>query len=142
MLSNNDEIHFILLEFSSRWLLAILFFFQAYDRIFRLGLKEATHIIYYQNTEQKLPLWLVELGVYLTAYIEFICAILLFIGLFRDMALYLLTIDMILVAFAFSYLKPMWDMKHFFPRFILIIIQLYLPSFCYAIGLEKLFYLF
>ncbi len=127
----------IILELTTRWLLAILFFFQAYDRIFRIGLKEASNIIYYQNTEQKLPFWLVQLGTYLTAYTELICGLLLFFGIFRDIALYALCIDMLVAAFGFSYLKPMWDMKHFFPRFILLCIQLFLPSSAYVIAIEK-----
>jgi putative oxidoreductase len=129
----------IVLEITTRWLLAILFFFQAYDRIFRVGLKEVTNIMYYQNTEQKFPFWLTKFGVYVTAYTELICGILLFIGIFRDYALYILCLDMLIAAFGFSYLKPMWDMKHFFPRFILISIQLFLPSSAYVLGLEKLF---
>jgi len=127
----------IILELTTRWLLAILFFFQAYDRIFRIGLKEASNIIYYQNTEQKLPFWLVQLGTYLTAYTELICGLLLFFGIFRDIVLYALCIDMLIAAFGFSYLKPMWDMKHFFPRFILLCIQLFLPSSAYVIAIEK-----
>lgn len=127
----------IILELTTRWLLAILFFFQAYDRIFRIGLKEASNIIYYQNTEQKLPFWLVQLGTYLTAYTELICGLLLFFGIFRDIALYALCIDMLIAAFGFSYLKPMWDMKHFFPRFILLCIQLFLPPSAYVIAIEK-----
>lgn len=127
----------IVLEWTTRWLLAILFFFQAYDRIFRIGLKEVINIMYYQKTEQKLPLWIIQIGTYLTSYIELICGILLFIGFYRDIALYVLCVDMIVAAFGFSYLHPMWDMKHFFPRFILLSIQLFLPSSSYVIGLEK-----
>jgi len=129
----------IVLEITTRWLLAILFFFQAYDRIFRVGLNEVTNIMFYQNTEQKFPFWLTKFGVYITAYTELICGILLFIGIFRDYALYILCLDMLIAAFGFSYLKPMWDMKHFFPRFILLSIQLFLPSSAYVLGLEKLF---
>ncbi len=131
------ENNLIILELTTRWLLAILFFFQAYDRIFRIGLKDVVNIMYYQKTEQKLPLWTVQIGVYITAYLEFLCGIMLFVGFYRDIALYLLCVDMIVAAFGFSYLKPMWDMKHFFPRFILLSIQLFLPSGSYVIGLEK-----
>jgi len=129
----------IILEITTRWLLAILFFFQAYDRIFRVGLNEVTNLMYFQDTEKKFPLWLTKLGVYVTAYIELICGILLFAGIFRDYALYTLCLDMLIAAFGFSYMKPMWDMKHFFPRFILLSIQLFLPSSAYVLGLEKLF---
>ncbi|GIV27010.1 MAG: hypothetical protein KatS3mg027_0824 [Bacteroidia bacterium] len=130
------DTNLIVLEWTTRWLLAILFFFQAYDRIFRVGLKEATNIIYYQSTEQKLPFTVVKMGVYLTSYIELIAGLLLFIGLFRDYVLYVLCIDLLIAAFGFSYLKPMWDMKHYFPRFIVLCIQLFLPSSSYVIALE------
>jgi hypothetical protein len=71
-----QEINLIVLEWLSRMLLAILFFFQAYDRIFCIGLKEATNIIYYQNSEQKFPLPIVQIGVYVTAYLELISSVL------------------------------------------------------------------
>lgn len=130
------DTNLIVLEWATRWLLAILFFFQAYERIFRVGLKETTNIIYYQNTEQKLPFIVVQLGVYLTSYIELISGILLFMGLFRDYVLYALCVDLLIAAFGFSFLKPMWDMKHYFPRFIVLCIQLFLPSSSYVIALE------
>lgn len=131
-----SDANLIVLEWTSRWLLGILFFFQAYDRIFRIGLKEAANIIYYQNTEQRLPFFIVQTGIYITSYIELISGILLFLGIFRDIALYVLCLDMLVAASGFSFLKPMWDMKHFFPRFILIAIQLFLPSSSYVIALE------
>lgn len=133
------DTNLIILEWTTRWLLAILFFFQAYDRIFRIGLKETTNIIYYQNTEQKFPYVLVQIGVFINSFAELIAAVLLFFGLFRNVALYILCIDMLLAAFGFSYLKPMWDMKHFFPRFVLLCIQLFLPSSTYVIALEHYF---
>jgi putative oxidoreductase len=60
--------------------------------------------------------------------VEFAGGIALILGFYTNYALYLLGIDLLLAAFAFSLLQPMWDMKHLFPRFILVITLLLLPD--------------
>lgn len=52
----------------------------------------------------------------------------LIIGFVKYYALYLLGIDLLMVAIAFSFIEQMWDLRHVFPRFILLLIALILPS--------------
>ena len=71
---------------------------------------------------------MVTLIAYYTSLVEFVCGITLVLGLFTDYSLYLLGLDLLLAAFAFSLVQPMWDMKHLFPRFILVITLLLFPA--------------
>jgi putative oxidoreductase len=67
-----------------------------------------------------------------------ICGLLLVLGLFRDVALYLLAADLAAVALMFSAMKAMWDMQFFFPRFIMVLLLLLLPSGTDRFCLDKL----
>jgi putative oxidoreductase len=76
---------------------------------------------------------------YFTSIVEFIGGIALILGLFSNYALYLLGIDLLLVCFAFSIVNPMWDTRHVFPRFILVILLLLLPIEYCKISIDYLF---
>ncbi|MGZ3932212.1 MAG: hypothetical protein ACXVP0_12855, partial [Bacteroidia bacterium] len=52
----------------------------------------------------------------------------LLLGFLTNYMLYALGLDLLLVGIAFSYMEPMWDMRHVFPRFILVIVLLLLPD--------------
>ena len=52
----------------------------------------------------------------------------LFVGLGRDIALYVLASELVFVAIAFSLIQPMWDMEYFFPRLVFIIALLLIPG--------------
>ena len=114
----------------------ILFFFQGYDKIFKLKihgvvnnfLEEAEHIHIHKP--------LLTIISYCTSYIELIAGFLLMIGFFTNYALVALGLDLILVCFAFSLIRPMWDLQHVFPRLLLIIILLLFPNECAKISLD------
>jgi uncharacterized membrane protein YphA (DoxX/SURF4 family) len=114
----------------------ILFFFQGYDKIFKVKmsgvvnnfLDEAEHIHIHKP--------LVTLISYCTSFIELIGGLLLIIGLFTNYALIALGFDLVLVCFAFSLIRPMWDMQYVFPRLLLVIILLLFPSEHAKIGLD------
>jgi putative oxidoreductase len=61
----------------------------------------------------------------ISSFIELLCGLLLIIGLFRNPALMLLSFNLVFVALSFSLIKPMWDMKFYFPRMILVVILLF-----------------
>jgi putative oxidoreductase len=63
--------------------------------------------------------------------------ILLITGLFHQFVPIVLAINLLVVAFAFSFLRPMWDMQHVFPRVILLILILLLSNYFYF-GLDTL----
>ncbi|CAN5397214.1 hypothetical protein BH10BAC1_BH10BAC1_19190 [soil metagenome] len=121
---NNESV----LTFILRMILGILFFFQGFDKVFKIKLNEVIKTFQVELGAIKVPNWIMFPLAYYTSYIELIGGILLIIGLFKTSALYLLGIDLIIVSGAFSMIKPMWDMQLLFPRLILLSALLYLPA--------------
>ncbi len=121
---NNEAV----LTFVLRVILGILFFFQGYDRVFKLKISGVTDYFRQELGSIKVPGSILTLAAGFTSLVELICGALLILGLFKQYALYLLGIDLILVTGAFSLIKPMWDMQLLFPRLILLAVLLYLPA--------------
>lgn len=117
------------LTFVLRVILGILFFFQGYDRVFKLKISGVIEFFRKETEAEsvKMPGFIITLSAWFTSFAELICGALLILGLFKQYALYLLGIDLIMVTGAFSIIKPMWDMQLLFPRLILLGILLYLP---------------
>ncbi len=105
----------------------ILFFFQGYDKLFKIKMPGVIDTFMADAYRRNISRSFVSLIAYYTSIVEFVGGILLVLGLFSNYALYALGIDLLLVCFAFSFIEPMWDMKHVFPRFLLIILLLLLP---------------
>lgn len=99
----------------------ILFFFQGYDKVFRIGLKGVTDTFMADASRYRIPRGLVSLLTWYTSLAELIGGLLLMAGLFTFPALCALGLDLVLVALAFSFIEPMWDMKHVFPRLLLLV---------------------
>ena len=110
-----------------RLLTGILFFFQGYDKLFRMKTEGVLRVFSDTLVQKNISLPFARVCISLSSFIELIAGLLLALGLFRDIALFLLIIDLLAVALAFSILKPMWEMGFFFPRFILLIALLLLP---------------
>jgi uncharacterized membrane protein YphA (DoxX/SURF4 family) len=120
---NNEAV----LTFVLRVILGILFFFQGYDKVFKVKISGVTDFFRQELGSIKVPGFILTSTAWFTSFAELICGALLIIGLFKTYALYILGIDLILVTGAFSLIKPMWDMQLLFPRLILLGILLYLP---------------
>ena len=119
-----------------RTITGILFFFQAYDKIFRVGLKNVADAFGIPFGRKIIKMhW----AVILSSYVELIAGSLLFLGLFKSFALYLLAGDLFAVALSFSLIKPMLDMQYYFPRLVLIILLLLLPANWDPWSLDHLF---
>src|SRR5687768_14413740 len=93
-----------------RLLVGILFFFQGYDKLFRLKTNGVLNAFSDVLAQRKISLPFARACIFLSSSVEMGCGLLLVTGLLREPALYLLTADLICVALAFSFLKPMWDM--------------------------------
>jgi putative oxidoreductase len=111
-----------------RLLLGMLFIFQGYDKIFRIKIKGVIQTIEPYYRQIKIPRFLIVAIAYLTSYIEFIGGILLFLGLFKYISLYVLGLDLLIVSLGMSLMDPVWKMDIVMPRFILLIILLLIPS--------------
>jgi putative oxidoreductase len=98
----------------------ILFLFQGYDKIFRIKLAGVIETFLFDASRNNIPRPLVVMLAYYTSIVEFAGGILLIPGLLTNYALCALGSDLLGVCLAFSLVEPMWDMKHVFPRLILV----------------------
>jgi len=111
-----------------RVFLGLLFVCQGYDKVSRIKVKNVVQNIHTPLAQHGVPEFFSVIGAYFTSYVELICGTTLILGFCKYWSLYLLGADLLFVAFAFSIVEPIWDMKHIFPRLILLIILLILPS--------------
>lgn len=122
------SIKYYVVELILRVFCGVIFMFQGYDKVFKVKIRGVIETFRYEAQQKNMPSFLLTFSAYYTSYVEFFGGILLILGLFKNYALTFLGLDMIMVAIAFSYLKPMWDMRFVFPRLILIAILLILPT--------------
>ncbi|MGZ4036648.1 MAG: DoxX family membrane protein [Bacteroidia bacterium] len=106
----------------------ILFMFQGYDKLFRIKIPGVIEVFRADVQRNHIPKPLLSSMAYYTSYVEFIGGFFLLLGFLTNYMLYALGLDLLLVGIAFSYMEPMWDMRHVFPRFILVIVLLLLPD--------------
>lgn len=122
------SVKYYALELMLRVFCGVIFMFQGYDKVFNVKIGGVIETYRYEAQQKNIPSFLLTFSAYYTSFVEFFGGALLILGLFKNYVLILLGMDMIMVAIAFSYLKPMWDMRFVFPRLILIAILLVLPS--------------
>lgn len=108
--------------------MGFLFFFQGYDAIVRVGVKNVIETFHVPLSERGIPKIFTTIGVWFTSCIQLIGGLLLVIGFLKYYVLYLLGLDLIVASIAFGIIKPMWDMQFVFPRLILLIFLLIAPS--------------
>lgn len=118
----------------------VLFLFQGYDKIFRMGLSQVEATLAPGYRKIGIPSSFIRLITIVTSWIELLGGAMLILGLLKYTALYLLGADLLIVATAFSILNPMWDMQYIFPRLILIIILLILPPAFDVFSLDHLLF--
>lgn len=106
----------------------VLFLFQGYDKLFRVKLSGVIDAFRDDAQRNNIPGPILTSIALYTSIAEFLGGILLLMGFLTNYALYALGLDLVMVAIAFSYLEPMWDMKHVFPRFVLIVVLLLIPE--------------
>ncbi len=133
-----EDYKFQIAELLIRFFAGILFLFQGYDKLFKVKMKGVIFSFTADSDRQHIPRGFVTLIAYYTSITEFGGGILLMLGLFTNFTLYALGFDLLLVCFAFTYMQPMWDMKHVFPRFLLIVLLLLLPEAYNAFSMDAL----
>lgn len=117
----------------------IIFFFQGYDKLFKIKIPGVIDAFMKDAYRRHISRSVVAMLAYYTSIVEFVGGALLVVGLFTGYSLIALGTDLILVGFAFSFIEPMWDMKHVFPRFILVIMLMVLPLEHDKFSLDYLF---
>jgi uncharacterized membrane protein YphA (DoxX/SURF4 family) len=119
--------HEIVAVFIVRVFLGLLFFFQGYDALFRVGLRNVITTFHPSFESRRIPHSLTAMGVGFTSLIQLIGGFLLIIGFIKYYALCLLGIDLLIAAIAFGIIQPMWDLRFAFPRLVLLIFLLFVP---------------
>lgn len=114
--------------FLARVFLGLLFFFQGYDAIFNVKVPNIINAYKYQFSQKGIPMFLTAWGAWFTSYVELIGGLLLLLGFFKYLALYLLGLNLIIASIGFGITNAMWDMKFVFPRLVLLIFLLIIPS--------------
>jgi putative oxidoreductase len=122
------EYKYHILELVVRTFTGIIFVFQGYDKLFNLKIKGVAETFYYEAQKENVPRPLVNGISAFTSAAEFFGGVLLILGLFKILVLALLGLDIILVSIAFSFVEPVWNMRHVFPRLMLIAALLAFPS--------------
>lgn len=116
------------LPFMIRIILGVLFFFQSYDIIFRIGMKNTCDTVSEGCRKKKIPDWFSKFSVISSTYVQLIGGLLLMLGLFTPITMLMLGINLILVTIGFSFLQGIWDMQHVFPRLVLLIALFLIPA--------------
>lgn len=107
----------------------ILMFMQGYDKLFRIKIKNVLKTLEYPYQGlRNLPKFFLIAGVYYTTYVEFIGGLFLIFGFLKHYCLYLMAIDLLIATIGFGIVNPLWDMKHVFPRFLMLVVLLIMPS--------------
>lgn len=112
----------------ARVFLGFLFFFQGYDAVFKVKIHGVIQTIEEPFSRVGVPGFLIAIGAWFTSYIELIGGFMLIIGFAKYYTLYLLGLDLIIASIAFGLMKSMWDMQHVFPRLLLLLFLLIIPS--------------
>lgn len=124
----NVDFNIALALFLLRTVTGIIFFFQGYDKIFNVKIKNVVATFQDPIDKTYIPNSLLKPFAWITSWAEVIGGLMLIFGLMVDLGLLILSIDMLLVAVAFSSIKPMWDMQYYFPRFIFLLLLMLLPA--------------
>ncbi len=124
--------------FIARIFLGLLFFFQGYDAVFNVKIKNVIETYRETFSNKGIPQFLIVLAAWFTSCTELVCGVLLVVGLFKYAALYLLGANMIIAALGFGLNTPMWDTKHVMPRLILLLILVMVPQTWDLMSLDNL----
>ncbi|MES2679485.1 MAG: DoxX family protein [Bacteroidota bacterium] len=123
-------------ELLIRLFAGVLLIFQGYDKLFRIGITGVIEVFKTDAQNKHIPVPLISALAWFSSFTEFFGGILLLTGLCTSYALYALGLDLLLVAIAFTYMETMWDMKHVFPRLVLITTLLLFPPEYRTISLD------
>lgn len=134
------EFNYSIAELFVRCFLGILFIFQGYDKLFVVKIKNVVNAFHNETDRKHIPEFLLVFTSYFTSITEFFGGILLVFGLFHQIVPIVLAINLLVVTFAFSFLRPMWDLQHVFPRVILLTLILLLSNYFYF-GLDTIIFI-
>lgn len=122
----------------ARLFLGCLFFFQGYDAVFRVKIRNVIGTFEPVFLRRGIPRILTVSAAWYTSCTALVGGALLIAGLFKYAVLYLLGANLIVAALGFGIDRPMWDTHHVFPRLLLLLFLLIIPAGWDAISLDHL----
>ncbi len=125
--------------FIVRLMLGLIFLFQGYDKVFKIGTSQVVDTIAPAYRKLRLPHGLVVITAWFTSWAELAGGVLLIIGLFKYCTLYILGLDLLLVSLGMALLNPVWNMQHVFYRFVMLVFLLVYPADLDTITLDAVF---
>jgi putative oxidoreductase len=135
-----NQYHEVAAATIARLVLGCLFFFQGYDAIFNVKIKNVISAFESGFANKGIPKVLTTIASWFTSYTELICGGLVILGLFEYCALYLLGINLIIAAIGFGINTPMWDTKHVLVRLALVLFLLSVPQSWNMLSLDHLIF--
>jgi len=131
------DVNMSLAELFVRLFLGIILIFQGYDKLFVVKIKNVVSMFNEASTKKNVPHILVVFTSYFTSIVECFGGLLLITGLFHQEVLILISLSLLMVSIGFSVLNPIWDLKHVFPR-VLLIVLLFILSNHFYFGLDTI----
>ena len=135
-----SEYQFLAAALLARAFLGFLFLFQGIDAVFGIGVPNVISTYKGMFTNRKVPSFLIVLASWFTSYTELIGGILLVLGLFEYVALYLVALNLLVAAIGFGLNTPVWDTRFVLPRLILILFLLCIPHEWHQWSLDHLMF--
>jgi putative oxidoreductase len=132
------DVKLSLAEALVRIVLGLLFFFQGFDKLFVIKMSEVVELFMMDAQRRHIPKSMVAFMSYFTSLIELFGGLSLILGFYSDYAMIFLSFDIIMICFSFSLMHAMWDLRHVFPRLILLVILLLLPANAHYFCLDYL----
>ena len=124
----------------ARLFLGLLFFFQGYEKLFKVKISGVVEAFGAPMEAHHITKGVLFVAAAYTSIIELVCGLMLILGIFKTIALALLGVDLLMVAVAFGMIRPMWDMQHVFPRLVILIFLLVMPSCLDIFSLDHLLF--
>lgn len=134
------ELKYYILELMVRIMLSFLFIFQGYDKIFKVG-TSAIHEYFSDNFEKmNLNAFLGRVLINGSSWVELTGGVFLLFGILRTYVLFVLLSEIVLISIFFSWMKPMWDTRHVWPRLVLLVFLIIIPGSWARITLDYLIF--
>lgn len=124
-----------------RVVLGILLFMQGYDKVFKVKMRAIVNAYELPVTRSFIFDFFIWGGTIYTSYCELICGPLLFLGLFTNIALYFVGLDMVVAVLGMSLQNAMWDMKYVWSRLVLTVALLVSPESWNTISLDHFIFI-
>lgn len=133
------QYHHVMAALIARVFLGCLFFFQGYDAIFNVRIRNVIDTYQAGFSKKGIPVFLTVCAAWFTSCTALVGGALLITGLFQYPALYLLGLNLVVAAIGFGINTPMWDPRHVLPRLILILFLLAIPQSWNVAAFDTLF---